>query len=190
MLECIKVTLLASLNGYAPALAVEFGRKVLYSTERPAFAELEKHVKRKTKAAERKPRRSSRAWPTKPPRPIIIKRNKKAAGGHHGGAWKIAYADFVTAMMAFFLLMWLLGSTTQGRSARVSPTISRRRSRSRSPAAPARATLEHHPRRRQGPVRAARARCASATARTSGKRSTCKRRTPRSRAAKPRSWSA
>ncbi|HZV98388.1 MAG TPA: flagellar motor protein MotB [Methylophilaceae bacterium] len=43
-------------------------------------------------------------------RPIIVKRVKKAAHGHHGGAWKIAYADFVTAMMAFFLLMWLLGS--------------------------------------------------------------------------------
>lgn len=47
-------------------------------------------------------------------KPIIIKRIKKIAGQHHGGAWKIAYADFVTAMMAFFLLMWLLGSTTQG----------------------------------------------------------------------------
>ncbi|CAN5275603.1 flagellar motor protein MotB [soil metagenome] len=45
---------------------------------------------------------------------IVVKRIKKVAGGHHGGAWKIAYADFVTAMMAFFLLMWLLGSTTQG----------------------------------------------------------------------------
>ncbi len=47
-------------------------------------------------------------------RPIVIKRIKKVVGGHHGGAWKIAYADFVTAMMAFFLLMWLLGSTTKG----------------------------------------------------------------------------
>ncbi|MBA2484304.1 MAG: flagellar motor protein MotB [Nitrosomonas sp.] len=47
-------------------------------------------------------------------RPIVIKRVKKVIGGHHGGAWKIAYADFVMAMMAFFLLMWLLGSTTQG----------------------------------------------------------------------------
>ncbi|RYF75106.1 MAG: motility protein MotB [Comamonadaceae bacterium] len=46
--------------------------------------------------------------------PIIIKRVKKAAHAHHGGAWKIAYADFVTAMMAFFLLMWLLGSTAKG----------------------------------------------------------------------------
>ena len=46
-------------------------------------------------------------------RPIIVRRIKKTAHGHHGGAWKIAYADFVTAMMAFFLLMWLLGSTTK-----------------------------------------------------------------------------
>lgn len=47
-------------------------------------------------------------------KPIVVKRIKKVAGGAHGGAWKIAYADFVTAMMAFFLLMWLLGSTTKG----------------------------------------------------------------------------
>ena len=46
-------------------------------------------------------------------RPIVIKRIKKVSGGAHGGAWKIAYADFVTAMMAFFLLMWLLGSSTK-----------------------------------------------------------------------------
>ncbi len=46
--------------------------------------------------------------------PIIIKRVRKGGQGRHGGAWKIAYADFVTAMMAFFLLMWLLGSTTEG----------------------------------------------------------------------------
>jgi chemotaxis protein MotB len=46
--------------------------------------------------------------------PIIIKRVRKGGHGHHGGAWKIAYADFVTAMMAFFLLMWLLGSTSEG----------------------------------------------------------------------------
>lgn len=47
-------------------------------------------------------------------RPIIIKKPiVMAQGGHHGGAWKVAYADFVTAMMAFFLLMWLLGATTE-----------------------------------------------------------------------------
>ncbi len=43
--QCIKITLLASINGYAPPIAIEFGRKVLFSTERPSFSELEKHVK-------------------------------------------------------------------------------------------------------------------------------------------------
>lgn len=60
--------------------------------------------------------------------PIIIKRKKKVVGGgHHGGAWKVAYADFVTAMMAFFLLMWLLNATTEqqrkGIADYFSPTI-------------------------------------------------------------------
>lgn len=53
-------------------------------------------------------------------RPIIVKKIKKGGGGHHGGAWKIAYADFVTAMMAFFLLMWLLGSTSKEQKAGIS----------------------------------------------------------------------
>jgi chemotaxis protein MotB len=61
-------------------------------------------------------------------RPIIIKRKKViVAGGHHGGAWKVAYADFVTAMMAFFMLMWLLNATTEkqrkGIADYFSPTI-------------------------------------------------------------------
>lgn len=47
------------------------------------------------------------------PAPIIVKKITIAQGGHHGGAWKVAYADFVTAMMAFFLLLWLLGATTE-----------------------------------------------------------------------------
>ncbi|WP_371170901.1 flagellar motor protein MotB [Aliiroseovarius sp. 2305UL8-7] len=60
--------------------------------------------------------------------PIIIKKVKKVSGGgHHGGAWKVAYADFVTAMMAFFLLMWLLNATTEkqrkGIADYFSPTI-------------------------------------------------------------------
>ncbi len=48
-------------------------------------------------------------------RPIVIKKIKKGGHGHHGGAWKIAYADFVTAMMAFFLLMWLLSSVNKAK---------------------------------------------------------------------------
>ena len=60
--------------------------------------------------------------------PIVIKRKKVIAGdGHHGGAWKVAYADFVTAMMAFFMLMWLLNATTEqqrkGIADYFSPTI-------------------------------------------------------------------
>jgi len=60
--------------------------------------------------------------------PVIIKRKKVSGGdGHHGGAWKVAYADFVTAMMAFFLLMWLLNATTEqqrkGLADYFSPTI-------------------------------------------------------------------
>jgi chemotaxis protein MotB len=60
--------------------------------------------------------------------PVIIKRRKVVqGGGHHGGAWKVAYADFVTAMMAFFLLMWLLNATTEkqrkGLSDYFNPTI-------------------------------------------------------------------
>lgn len=54
------------------------------------------------------------ARPIAPVRPVIVKKIYEAPhGGHHGGAWKVAYADFVTAMMAFFLLMWLLGATTE-----------------------------------------------------------------------------
>src|SRR6202021_267790 len=45
-------------------------------------------------------------------RPIIVIKKKGGHAGHHGGAWKVAYADFVTAMMAFFLLMWLINTTT------------------------------------------------------------------------------
>jgi len=48
--------------------------------------------------------------------PIVVKRRKAASHGHHGGAWKVAYADFVTAMMAFFLVMWLVGQSKAVRS--------------------------------------------------------------------------
>jgi chemotaxis protein MotB len=52
--------------------------------------------------------------------PIIIKKVKKGGHGHHGGSWKVAFADFATAMMAFFLLMWLMGSTTQQQKGAIS----------------------------------------------------------------------
>src|SRR3954467_6828021 len=53
------------------------------------------------------------------PRPIYIKRIKKVAGGHHGGAWKVAYADFVTAMMAFLLVMWLVTAVSKEQRAAI-----------------------------------------------------------------------
>ena len=55
---------------------------------------------------------------------IVIKKVKKISGGHHGGAWKVAYADFVTAMMAFFLLLWLLNVTTDEQKALISSYFS------------------------------------------------------------------
>ena len=58
--------------------------------------------------------RRGRNEPVQQPAPIIVKKVVEAAhGAHHGGAWKIAYADFVTAMMAFFLLLWILGATDE-----------------------------------------------------------------------------
>lgn len=53
-------------------------------------------------------------------RPIIVIKRRRGGGGHHGGAWKVAYADFVTAMMAFFLVMWLLGAGTKQQRAAIS----------------------------------------------------------------------
>ena len=44
---------------------------------------------------------------------IVVRKEEVVEGGHHGGAWKVAYADFVTAMMAFFLLLWLLNAVTE-----------------------------------------------------------------------------
>src|ERR1700744_1584791 len=50
---------------------------------------------------------------------IIVKRKKKGGGGHHGGAWKVAYADFVTAMMAFFMVMWLVAAGSKEQRAAI-----------------------------------------------------------------------
>src|ERR1700760_3467498 len=70
-----------------------------------------------------------------PPKIIIVKKiSGEGHGGHHGGAWKVAYADFVTAMMAFFLLLWILGATTEkqrkGIADYFSPTLVQMREKS------------------------------------------------------------
>ena len=100
------------MQGYAPQIAIEFGRKVLlYSTDRPTFPSWRQHVKGDAKIGHGQVSHVGRREETQP---IIIKAHQEGRPCGHGGAWKIAYADFVTAMMAFFLLMWLLGSTTEG----------------------------------------------------------------------------
>ena len=55
--------------------------------------------------------------PDQKPRPIIIKKKIVRGGGHHGGAWKIAYADFVTAMMSLFIVLWLMNSNAKVKEA-------------------------------------------------------------------------
>ena len=94
--------------------------------------------------------------------PIIIKRVKKGGHAAHGGAWKIAYADFVTAMMAFFLLMWLLSTTDEqtrlGLADYFSPTIPihDKRGGGDGPLAP---TTQPRPQRRQELPRRLEAQC-------------------------------
>ena len=102
VLQSVKVVLLASTNNFAPTIAVELARKVLYSDSRPNSRELEEILK------DLKTNRANPTMSDDHTTRYVIKRIKKVHGKHHGGAWKIAYADFITAMMAFFLLMWLL----------------------------------------------------------------------------------
>src|SRR5262245_37389131 len=77
-----------------------------------------------SRAARRAPERTAVAASPKPgakkqARPIYVKRTKKVVEGHHGGAWKVAYADFVTAMMAFFLVMWLVTAVSKEQRAAI-----------------------------------------------------------------------
>lgn len=112
-MQCVKITLLSNLNGYAPPIAVEFGRKTLYSSERPSFIELEEHVRAvRNQLRNRRPRTHEKSGPSI----IVVKRRKRQnhGGGAHG-SWKIAYADFMTAMMAFFLVMWLISISSPKR---------------------------------------------------------------------------
>ncbi len=100
--QAIKAGILALHKGFAPAIAVEFARRVIPEDVRPTFEETEQLCR------DARTESSGGGLMRAKEHPIIIVRRKKAGhGGHHGGAWKVAYADFVTAMMAFFLVMWL-----------------------------------------------------------------------------------
>ena len=97
-------------------MAVEFGRRAVPGHVRPEFKELEEGLQ--GKAASRSSSCRSRTSPMQLLiQPIIIVKKKIVHGGHHGGAWKVAYADFVTAMMALFIVLWLLSSSDEVKKA-------------------------------------------------------------------------
>ena len=106
----LRVVMIAFIKGNAPILAVEIGRRAIPGHLRPRFQQAEEacrgDVRRSAGGRSGVPEDKWRV------QPIIIKR-KAAHGGHHGGAWKVAYADFVTAMMALFIVLWLVNSSKQ-----------------------------------------------------------------------------
>ena len=110
---CIKAGLLALYKGNPPAIAIEFARRVLPHDVRPSFNETEQFCARAGKAGS--DAQASRAH--EPEAGAAGHRHQEdlatAKHGHHGGAWKVAYADFVTAMMAFFLVMWIVNTSPQ-----------------------------------------------------------------------------
>ena len=106
--SCIKAGLLATFKGFAPAIAVEFARRVLPDDVRPDVRGNREFCRSVTRGSE-SAAAGGVAMEDQPV--IIIKKKKGGHGGHHGGAWKVAYADFVTAMMAFFLVMWLVAQS-------------------------------------------------------------------------------
>jgi hypothetical protein len=117
--EVVKMALVASVRGYAPPVAVEFARKLLFSEVRPTFADLGSAAQGQAAARRLNGGMAPCQSASAQARPIYIKRVKKVAGGHHGGAWKVAYADFVTAMMAFFLVMWLVTAVSKEQRAAI-----------------------------------------------------------------------
>ena len=119
-LHVLRVLLLSFLKGSAPMIAIEMGRRAIPAHVRPTFDEMEKHCKnqRQRRGGSRPRRHRERAatWPAKT-QPIIVIKKKGGHGGHHGGAWKVAYADFVTAMMSLFIVLWLMNSSEKVKKA-------------------------------------------------------------------------
>ena len=112
--EVVKMALVASVRGYAPPVAVEFARKLLFGDVRPTFADLENHLKKKSRRL-----KMAEAWRAEQASRSSSSSARRPAAGHHGGAWKVAYADFVTAMMAFFMVMWLVAAVSKEQRAAI-----------------------------------------------------------------------
>ena len=119
----LRVLMVSFLKGTAPILAVEVGRRAIPGHVRPSFQEVEKLLPRRRRLQNRRPplqphpHRGVDAMEKEKARPIIIIKKKATHGGHHSGAWKVAYADFVTAMMALFIVLWLMNSSQQVKEA-------------------------------------------------------------------------
>ena len=111
----LRVLMSSFMKGAPPIMAVEVARRAIPGHVRPGFKEVEKTCRHDRRVGGRGQGRSIAAWPPadEAKQPIIIIKKKAGHGGHHGGAWKVAYADFVTAMMALFIVLWLMNSSKQ-----------------------------------------------------------------------------
>ena len=124
---CIKAGLLAVYKGNPPAIAVEFARRVLPSRVPPEL-QRDRAVLPQRGCGTQSRGGGSMSTPASA-NVIIIKKKGHHKHAHHGGAWKVAYADFVTAMMAFFLVMWLVGQSPRSRRRWAATSAIRARSR-------------------------------------------------------------
>ena len=120
----LRVTMIAFMKGTSPLLATEMGRRAIPGHVRPTFQEFETNCKKAVGEGSRQSCGSSGgcaasqlplpderlAWHDQPNH---RHKTQGGHGGHHGGAWKVAYADFVTAMMALFIVLWLMNSSKQ-----------------------------------------------------------------------------
>ncbi len=115
-LYVMRVLMVSFLKGTAPIMAVEVARRAVPGHVRPSFKELEQACRGGGLQQQQPPqlgRVLRQPGIMEKTRPIIILKKKGGHSGHHGGAWKVAYADFVTAMMALFIVLWLLNSSKQ-----------------------------------------------------------------------------
>src|SRR5436189_5309199 len=117
-MNVLRVLIISFLKGTAPILAVEAARRAVPGHVRPTFKELEEGCAAADQPPQkRRPHKPQQAHSVENTKPIIVIKKKVAHGGHHGGAWKVAYADFVTAMMALFIVLWLLNTSKPVREA-------------------------------------------------------------------------
>ena len=112
-LYVLRVVMITFLKGTAPIMAVEAARRAIPGHVRPSFQEVEKACRGAGGNAAAAGLRLRGTGIDMATRPIIVIKKKVNHGGHHGGAWKVAYADFVTAMMALFIVLWLMNSSKQ-----------------------------------------------------------------------------